>query len=151
MNSDYQQHIPSGMLMKAIQNEQDSIVYHEHLQAMTLDQEIITLDQENTNTLSSILQDEKKHLALFVNLYIELFEENPDLHGGVYTQIVSFIDGLKHAIAIKLHSYDFYKNIYYYDPNINVRNAFLTAMLDEHNNYAKLNYIYEKLLESSPV
>lgn len=135
MNNDTYQ-IPPGMLMKAILNEKDKIVHYEYLCSMITDQTILQI-------IEDIIKDETDHHYIFINLFIQLFGYEPEPYDGAQPQFFSFIDGVKQAIVNESTTYDFYRNIYNYDQNTEVRNTFYKILTEEDNHYIKMNNIYK--------
>jgi len=136
-----QPHIPPGMLMRVIQDKQDKIAYYEQLHKMTS-------DRQDIDIISTIHKEEIDHYHTFINLYAHLFGEQPSVLSTALPQIYSFVYGVKNSIRIELDAYDLYSNIFFTDPNIEVRNAFVRALTDENRHAAKYTYIFTKLLES---
>lgn len=133
--------IPPGMLLRLINNKQDTIVYYSQLQAMTADPQL-------TGIIRDILIDENMHLNLFRDLYVKLFGEQPEFYNAKAVQIKSFTDGVETAVMNELRTYDFYGNIYFTDQNTDVQDTFLRALFDENAHSTKFNFIYNKLIDN---
>lgn len=140
MNDFYLDQIPSGMLLRAIQDKQSMIDYYGKLYKMAS-------DNQDIETINLILLDEKNHLRMFTNLYQNLYGVIPDIPGSEISQISSFIYGIKKSVMAELDLFNFYNNIYFTDTNATVRDVFLRALRDEIRHAAKCNFIYTQLVE----
>jgi len=140
MNSYHQDQIPSGMLLRVVQDKQLTIAYYDLLYGLTSDHQDIEI-------IDDIRFDEVNHLSMFTNLFTDLYGEKPDLPVPEISQISSFIDGIKKSIKKELDSYSFYNDVYFTDTNIMVRDVFARALTDEIRHAAKYNFIYTQLIE----
>lgn len=141
MSTDYQAHIPPGMLMRVIDNKQDMIEHYGQLRKMTTDWQYIEIIQ-------SIYEDEVNQLNLFINLYVHIFGEQPHVMDLGLPQIDSFASGINNLYLRELGTHEFYSNVASTDPNVQVSGVFLLAMEEESRHAKYLHYIYTRLTEA---
>lgn len=127
------------ILIKAMQGEQDAIVYYEQLQRMAP-------DKRSAELIGHIRADEIKHWGAFGNLYARITGQYPSLPYPKTPQIASFIDGVEQSILDELEAYEFYRDVFLTNPSAEVRIVFLEALTDENEHAAKHNYMFTKTL-----
>lgn len=110
-------------LLEAIVDEATAIAFYSYL----LDHAVTPLQK---TYIDHALKDERKHLALFSQLY-----QNQTGHAPNYkiqpVPETSLRDGFLQALNSELGAQEFYRKIYYTSSQPDVRSAFYLAMLDE--------------------
>lgn len=126
------------MLLKAIRVEQYKIACYGYLHPMMPDAKTAAVIKNN-------LDDEKRHLDAFADLFLRLFGESPDKGDEEPPDITSLLGGVKHLIGVETDTYDLYNHIYSNESNEEVRDIFFISMQEEGTHSVNLNQIYEEL------
>jgi rubrerythrin len=137
MNNPYQSHLTPEILLKALKDEQDAIMFYKILITMVS-------DAQDENLIKEIHNDEVKHFSQFFNLYKQMTGQNPQIPLPKQPRIHSYTDGVKKAILDELEAYEFYRDIYIANTSPEIRNIFFEALTDENEHAAKFNYMFTK-------
>lgn len=139
MNGQYQ--LTPEILMKAIKDEQDAIMYYKLL--ITL-----TSDNQDVEFIRGIHNDEVKHFSNFYHLYKQLTGMVPQIPLPKQPQISSFVEGIKKAFLDELYAYEYYRDIYIDNNSPDIRSILFDALTDENEHAMKLNFMLTKTLEN---
>lgn len=123
LNNKFAQSPSPETLLEAIVDEATAIAFYTYL----FDHAVTPLQK---TYIEHALMDEKKHLALFTQIY-----QKQTGHAPVYKlqpiPETSLRDGFLQALNSELGAQEFYRKIYYTSVQPDVRSAFYLAMLDE--------------------
>jgi rubrerythrin len=123
LNKQVQQSVPSNTLLEAIVDEATAIAFYTYL-----------LEHANTplqkTYIEHALKDERKHLALFSQIYQKQTGHAPNYKIQPVPE-TSLRDGFLQALNSELGAQEFYRKIYFSSSQPDVRSGFYLAMLDE--------------------
>jgi rubrerythrin len=97
-------------------------------------------NQRDKDDINHALEDEKVHLNLFTQLYINLTGQQP-VYQIKKEEYSSYKEGLKMAYNDELEAYEDYRNAYLLTQNQHIRDTFFRAFTDEIEHAIRFGFL----------
>ncbi|MDP5274320.1 ferritin-like domain-containing protein [Chengkuizengella axinellae] len=101
-------------------------------------------DRRHKADIQHALEDEKKHLKKFTNLFTALTGQRPQ-YSIEPVQFESYKEGLEMAYRDELEAYENYRDAYLFTQNQTIRDAFLLGYTDEIEHALKFGFLLQTL------
>ncbi|MFC3041532.1 ferritin family protein [Virgibacillus xinjiangensis] len=124
-------------LLRAMEGESRAIDFYERLRKTAPSR----MAQEK---VEHVLEDERLHLEMFVDLYRALSGKSPKYRTRK-KQISGFKEGIREAFEDEIEAYEFYRDNYLLTQDGRVRDVFFHAMTDEMEHATRFGFMYRDL------
>jgi rubrerythrin len=125
-------------LIEGMEGESEAIDFYTRLSAMAP-------NKEAKEAVIHALEDEKRHLDSFMNLYKRLAGNNPS-YKKRRKRFSTFKEGIKLAYQDELEAYEKYRDDYLLTSDASVRDVFFLAMTDEIEHATRFAFVYQNLV-----
>jgi rubrerythrin len=124
-------------LQKAVNDEASAIRFYERLEAEAP-------NEKQKNLIRHALEDEKKHLHMFVGLYRSLTGRQPEIRPEE-TVFSSYKEGIEIAFGQELEAFEMYRDMYLSVTITAIRDILLEAFTDEQEHAMRFAFIHAEL------
>ncbi|MFC2947289.1 ferritin family protein [Virgibacillus sediminis] len=124
-------------LIKAMEGESETIDFYERLRK-------ISPTKTSRETVEHVLEDERLHLEMVVDLYRTLAGKSPKYRRRK-KQIAGFREGVRQAFDDEIETYKFYRDSYLLTQDTAIRDVFFHAMTDEMEHATRFGFLYRDL------
>lgn len=126
-------------IQMAITGERQAIVTYEKLMTMAP-------NEEHRIAIQRIIGDERKHLADFTKLFVDLTGQKPVMEDVEPEPFNTYLEGLKVSFRDEIEAAEFYRDVVVSTRLKRVQKVFFEAMVDEQEHAATFNFLFTDLV-----